>query len=47
MEEIKKDCLSCSNSFSEETNDNCDILHCIIHNEKIVDEEHYCNDWSN
>lgn len=37
--ECPKDCLSCANSFSESstTNTEKDVLHCMVHNEEIVD----------
>ena len=38
-----RDCLSCSNSFSE-PNENGDILHCVIKNDMIVSEEYFCSD---
>lgn len=40
-----KDCLSCANSFSEEHSDG-DVLHCMLHNEKIVDDNEYCDEWN-
>lgn len=40
-----KDCLSCANSFSEERSDG-DILHCMLHNDIIVDDNEYCGEWN-
>lgn len=37
--EIKKSCLSCSNSFSEEGSSSGDILHCMEKEGKIVKED--------
>lgn len=42
---VIRDCLSCSNSFSEEGNLNGDILHCMEQNGKVVDD-FYCNNWN-
>lgn len=48
MYECPKNCLSCANSFSEPsaTNTEKDILHCMIHNEKVVDENYSCEDYN-
>lgn len=48
MYECPKDCLSCANSFSEPsaTNTEKDVLHCMIHNEKVVDENYFCEDYN-
>ena len=43
---VIRDCLSCSNSFSEEGNLNGDIIHCMEQNEKVVDDDFYCNNWN-
>lgn len=40
-----RDCLSCSNSFSEPC-ENGDILHCIAQNGIIVKESEYCDKWN-
>lgn len=40
-----EDCLSCSNSFSEPC-ENGDILHCMEHNERIVEPDDYCSDYN-
>lgn len=40
-----KDCLSCKNSFSEERPDG-DVLHCMVANGKIVEDNGYCNEWN-
>ena len=40
--EEHKDCLSCSNSHSDE----CDILHCMERNGQVVEEDGYCEDWN-
>ena len=37
-----KDCLSCSNSHSDE----CDILHCMERNGQVVEEDEYCEKWN-
>ena len=44
--ECIKDCLSCANSFSEPKEDDNDVLHCMIHDEKEVREDDYCDDWN-
>lgn len=48
MYECPKDCLNCANSFSEPsaTNTEKDVLHCMIHNEKVVDENYSCEDYN-
>ena len=43
---VIRDCLSCSNSFSEEGNKNGDILHCMEHNGKVVEDNFYCKYWN-
>ena len=43
--ECIKDCLSCSNSFSEPGEEN-DVLHCMIHDEEEVDENYFCDEWN-
>lgn len=40
-----KDCLSCSNSFSEPGKDG-DILHCIEQDGKVVKDDGYCDKWN-
>lgn len=40
-----KDCLSCSNSFSEACDDG-DILHCIKQDGAVVEEDGYCVKWN-
>lgn len=40
-----KDCLSCSNSFSEPCDDG-DILHCMEQNGVVVEEDGYCVGWN-
>ena len=41
-----KDCLACSNSFSEEgQNENPDRLFCVVH-QKYVEENNSCNDFN-
>lgn len=40
-----RDCLSCSNSFTEPC-DNGDILHCMEQDGKVVEENGYCNKWN-
>lgn len=40
-----KDCLSCANSFSEER-PNGDVLHCMLFDDKIVEENQYCDEWN-
>lgn len=40
--EKHKDCLSYSNSYSDEY----DILHCIEHNGQVVEEDKYCEEWN-
>lgn len=42
---VIRDCLSCSNSFSEPC-DNGDILHCIEQDGKIVEENEFCDNWN-
>lgn len=37
-----KDCLSCSNSHSDEY----DILHCMKRDGQVVEEDGYCEDWN-
>lgn len=37
-----KNCLSCSNSHSDEN----DILYCMEHNGKVVEEDGYCDKWN-
>ena len=46
MYECPKDCSSCANSFSEQGDENGDILHCMEHEEMIVDENYYCKDYN-
>ncbi len=46
MYECPKDCLSCTNSFSEQGDENGDVLHCMEHDEMIVDEKYYCEDYN-
>lgn len=41
-----RDCLSCSNSFSEQKDDGNDVLHCMVHNEEIVKEDYCCEDYN-
>ena len=41
-DEKYKDCLSCSNSHSDE----CDILHCMERNGQVVEEDGYCKEWN-
>lgn len=44
-----KDCLSCSNSFSEENQKDKeygDILHCTECNGAVVEEDGYCDKWN-
>lgn len=43
--EPKRCCLHCASSFSEYS-ENGDILHCMEHGEKIVDECEYCEDYN-
>lgn len=40
-----KDCLSCSNSFSEPCDDG-DILHCMKQDGVVVEEDGYCVGWN-
>lgn len=40
-----RDCLSCSNSFSESCEDG-DILHCMEQDGKVVEENGCCNKWN-
>jgi hypothetical protein len=45
--EGSKNCLSCSNSFSEPSdNDEGDILHCMLNDGKIVEENSVCKEWN-
>lgn len=46
--DIKKYCLSCANSFSEQAEDKSkpDILHCMEQDGKIVDEDGYCEKYN-
>lgn len=45
--EYIKDCLSCSNSFSEgNKKDYGDILHCMECNGEVVEEDGYCEKWN-
>lgn len=46
MCEYPKDCLSCANSFSEPSDNGNDILHCMVHNEEIVEEDYCCEDYN-
>ena len=48
MYKCPKDCLSCSNSFSEpaETEGQPDILHCMIKDGEIVDEDGCCEEYN-
>lgn len=41
---IPKDCLSCANSFSEEGKE-FDILHCVLH-DKVVEDDECCKDYT-
>ena len=38
--ECPKDCLNCANSFSEPSDNGNDILHCMVHDEEIVNKHH-------
>ena len=40
-----KDCLSCSNSFSEPCEDG-DILHCMENDGEVVGETDWCAKWN-
>ena len=48
MFECPKNCLSCSNSFSEpaENENEPDILHCMLRDGEIVSEDDYCEEYS-
>lgn len=46
MYECPKDCLSCSNSFLEPKDDGNDVLHCMVHNEEIVEKNYCCEDYN-
>lgn len=48
MNECPKDCLSCSHSFSEPNleDEQNDILHCMLQDGKIVDENDCCEDYN-
>lgn len=43
---VIRDCLTCSNSFSEEGNSTRDILHCMEQNGRVVDDDFYCDNWN-
>lgn len=40
----KVNCLTCKHSFSEDSPDG-DTLHCMIANEKIVEDDDFCAKW--
>ena len=40
----KVNCLSCKHSFSEDNPDG-DVLHCMMTNGKIVEDNGYCSEW--
>ena len=40
-----KVCLSCANSFSDDSPDG-DILRCMLYGGKIVREDEYCDEWN-
>lgn len=42
---VIRNCLSCSNSFSE-GNSAGDILHCMEQNGRVVDYDFYCDNWN-
>ena len=46
MYECTKNCLNCTNSFSEPSDNGNDILHCMVHGEEIVEEEYCCEDYN-
>ena len=47
LSDSMKNCLSCSNSFSEPSdNTDGDILHCMEQNGKIVEENGCCSRWN-
>lgn len=48
MNECKKDCLSCANSFSEpaKNDDGQDILHCMEKGGQVVNDDGYCKDYN-
>ena len=48
MREVKKDCLSCANSFSEALNDpnKSDVLHCMEQGGKVVKEDDCCEKYN-
>lgn len=45
IKDCNKDCLNCSNSFSEPA-DNGDILHCMENGGIVVSEDEYCELWN-
>jgi len=45
-ERKRKDCLSCSHSFSEPGDGGGDILHCMERNGDVVDESGCCENWN-
>ena len=46
MYECPKDCLNWANSFSEQGDENGDVLRCMEHDEMIVDKNYYCEDYN-
>lgn len=46
MYECPKDCSNRVNSFSEPSDNGNDILHCMVHDEEIVEEEYCCEDYN-
>lgn len=42
---IIRDCLSCSNSFSE-PKETGDLLHCMEQNGKVVKDDGFCSKWN-
>ena len=42
----RKDCLSCSHSFSEPGAGDGDTLHCMERNGEVVNESGYCESWN-
>ena len=45
-ERKRKDCLSCSHSFSEPGDGDGDTLHCMERNGDVVDESGCCENWN-
>ena len=45
-ERKRKDCLSCSHSFSEPGGESGDTLHCMERNGDVVDESGCCENWN-